>query len=85
MKFNVLNRKVHYWASAVIALPLFVIACTGTVLQLKKHSSWVQPPEKRGSTKHPAIELSHILESLKQGVPPRMKEQIERYFKNLSE
>jgi hypothetical protein len=26
-----------------------------------------------------------ILESLKQGVPPQMKEQIERYFKNLSE
>jgi hypothetical protein len=25
------------------------------------------------------------LESLKQGVPPQMKEQIERYFKNLSE
>jgi soluble cytochrome b562 len=26
-----------------------------------------------------------ILESLKQGVPPQMKEQIERYFRNLSE
>lgn len=26
-----------------------------------------------------------ILESLKQGVPPRLKDQIERYFKNLSE
>ena len=26
-----------------------------------------------------------ILDSLKQGVPPQMKEQIERYFKNLSE
>jgi hypothetical protein len=26
-----------------------------------------------------------ILESLKQGVPPQMKDQIERYFKNLSE
>jgi hypothetical protein len=26
-----------------------------------------------------------ILESLKQGVPPQMKEQIERYFKNLTE
>jgi hypothetical protein len=26
-----------------------------------------------------------ILESLKHGVPPQMKDQIERYFKNLSE
>ena len=65
MKFTVLNRKVHYWTSAAIALPLFVIACTGTILQLKKHSTWVQPPEKRGSTKTPTVELSHILESLK--------------------
>jgi hypothetical protein len=26
-----------------------------------------------------------ILDSLKQGIPPQMKDQIERYFKNLSE
>ena len=65
MKFNVLNRKIHYWTSAAIALPLFVIACTGSILQLKKHSAWVQPPETRGSTKTPTVELSHILESLK--------------------
>ena len=66
MKFNVLNRDVHYWASAVIALPLLVIACTGTLLQLKKHWGWVQPPEQRGSTKHPTVELSGILHALKQ-------------------
>lgn len=65
MKLNVLNRQVHYWASAIIAIPLFVIAVTGTILQLKKHSSWVQPPEKRGSTKTPTVELSGILEALK--------------------
>ena len=65
MHFNVLNRKVHYWASAIVAVPLLIIICTGTVLQLKKHWSWVQPPEQRGTGKAPAIELSHILESLK--------------------
>ena len=65
MHFNVLNRKVHYWASAIVAIPLFIIICTGTVLQLKKHWSWVQPPEQRGSVKAPVIELSHILEVLK--------------------
>jgi uncharacterized iron-regulated membrane protein len=65
MHFNVLNRKVHYWASAVVAIPLFIIICTGIVLQLKKHWSWVQPPEQRGSVTQPIIELSHILESLK--------------------
>jgi len=63
--FNVLNRKVHYWASAIIAVPLLIIICTGIILQLKKHWTWVQPPEQRGSVKAPVIELSHILESLK--------------------
>jgi uncharacterized iron-regulated membrane protein len=63
--FNVLNRKVHYWASAIVAVPLFIIICTGSILQLKKHWAWVQPPEQRGSVTEPVIELSHILQSLK--------------------
>jgi uncharacterized iron-regulated membrane protein len=63
--FNVLNRKVHYWAVAVIGIPLIVIAVTGSLLQLKKHWSWVQPVEQRGSVKTPKIELSTILETLK--------------------
>jgi len=63
---NVLNRKVHYWASAIVAGPLLIIACTGSILQLKKHWTWVQPPETRGSaTNKPALELSGILEALK--------------------
>jgi hypothetical protein len=65
LKLNVLNRKTHYWIAGVIAVPLIVIACTGSLLQLKKHWGWVQPPEKRGSTKHPTVELSGILEALK--------------------
>src|SRR5215470_8166000 len=35
--------------------------------------------------KAPRSFREEILESLKQGVPPQMKDQIERYFKNLSE
>lgn len=65
MHFNVLNREVHYWASAVIAAPLIVIACTGSLLQLKKHWTWVQPAEQRGSATTPTVELSGILEALK--------------------
>ena len=64
MHFNVLNRKVHYWASAIIAIPLAIIIVTGTILQLKKHWAWVQPPEQRGSVTAPVIELSGILKSL---------------------
>ena len=65
MRLNVLNRKVHYWASAIFALPLIIVAVTGSLLQVRKQWAWVQPPEQRGSVKAPAIELSHILESLK--------------------
>jgi uncharacterized iron-regulated membrane protein len=63
--FNVFNRRVHYWAGAVVAVPLFIIICTGIVLQLKKHSAWVQPPEQRGTGRAPEIELTGILEALK--------------------
>jgi hypothetical protein len=64
MHFNPLNRKVHYWASAIVALPLLFVISTGLLLQLKKHWTWVQPPETRGSVKAPLIELSHILHSV---------------------
>jgi hypothetical protein len=37
MRFNVLNRKVHYWATAFVALPVLVIICSGLILQMKKH------------------------------------------------
>ena len=69
MHFNVLNRKVHYWASAIIALPLLFIIGTGILLQLKKNWTWVQPPEQRGSAKtiKPVnIELTGILEAMRQ-------------------
>jgi uncharacterized iron-regulated membrane protein len=63
--FNVLNRKIHYWASATVAIPLIVIIVTGLLLQAKKHSTWVQPPERRGTGKVPALSLHDVLERLK--------------------
>lgn len=64
MHFNVLNRKIHYWAAAIVALPVVVIIATGTLLQLKKHWTWVQPAEQRGSVIAPVVELSTILAAL---------------------
>jgi uncharacterized iron-regulated membrane protein len=61
MGFQRLNRRVHYWASAIVALPLLCIVATGLLLQLKKHWSWVQPTEARGSGTEPAIGLHDIL------------------------
>jgi uncharacterized iron-regulated membrane protein len=68
VRFNVLNRKVHYWASALVALPVLVILLSGLVLQLKKQWTWVQPPEQRGSGTVPALDLEGILASVR-GVP----------------
>jgi uncharacterized iron-regulated membrane protein len=66
MKRNVLMRKIHYWITAFIALPLLVIIGSGLLLQLKKHSDWVQPPEQRGTGTRPAVSIEQILASVSQ-------------------
>lgn len=65
MHFNVANRKVHHWASFIVAVPLLVIIVSGILLQLKKHWSWVQPPEHRGLSTTPSAEFEQILASVK--------------------
>lgn len=66
MRFNVLNRRVHYWASFAVAVPLFVMIGSGLLLQSKKHWTWVQPAEHRGTGSIPAIDLEGVLASVKQ-------------------
>jgi hypothetical protein len=63
--FNVLNRKIHYWASAAAAIPLLVIIGTGLLLQMKKHAAWVQPVEHRGTGTVPMLSFHDVLERLK--------------------
>ena len=60
MSVNVLNRKLHYWASAAAAVPLLIMIGSGLLLQSKKHWSWVQPVEQRGTGAVPAIDLESI-------------------------
>jgi uncharacterized iron-regulated membrane protein len=62
MKFPILNRKVHYWASLFVALPFAVILTTGLLLQFKKQVSWVQPTEQRGRGNEPVLGMAQILE-----------------------
>jgi uncharacterized iron-regulated membrane protein len=66
MSANVLNRRLHYWGSAVIAVPLLCLIVTGLLLQMKKHWGWVQPVEHRGSAGVPKIELSDILRAIRE-------------------
>ena len=65
MSFNVANRRIHYWASASVALPLLVIISSGLLLQLKKEWSWVQPRELRGTGTAPVLDLEGILAAVK--------------------
>jgi hypothetical protein len=62
--FNVLNRKVHHWASFCVALPILVIIASGILLQMKKQWDWVQPPEIRGTGTVPAISFEQIMATL---------------------
>ena len=66
MSFNVLNRRVHYWASAIFAIPLVVMIVSGLFLQAKKHSAWVQPAERQGTGRVPVISLEQLLDGIKQ-------------------
>jgi len=60
MSFNVANRKVHHWASFIVAVPLLVMIVSGLFFQMKKQWAYVQPPEQRGTGKTPVIRLDAV-------------------------
>ena len=68
MKFNLLNRKVHYWAAIAVAVPILIVIVSGLLLQTKKQFAWIQPPELRGAGKTPSVSLPQILEICR-GIP----------------
>lgn len=61
MRAGYLNRKIHYWLSLWLALPMALIAVTGLLLQLKKSLTWVQPPEQRRELRLPLAEWPQLL------------------------
>jgi uncharacterized iron-regulated membrane protein len=65
VSFNVRNRKLHHYASFIVAAPLLIMFCSGVLLQLKKQWNWVQPPELRGTGTSPVISLDGVLDSVK--------------------
>jgi uncharacterized iron-regulated membrane protein len=60
-----LNRKIHYWLSVWLALPMALIAVTGLLLQFKKSLTWVQPPESRRELTLPIAGWPALLEAAK--------------------
>ena len=65
MKLNKQLRKIHYWISPFIFIPVLVIFSTGVLLQLKKQSDWIQPPIQQGVNSTPSIQFEEILEAAK--------------------
>ena len=68
MKLSVLTRKLHYWVSIAIALPVLVILGTGILLQLKKQVPWIQPVEQRGTATTPSLGFDRLL-GIVRGIP----------------
>lgn len=65
MKPTLINRRVHYWLTLVVAIPLLATVTTGVMLQLKKHWSWVQPSEKKGIGDSPTVGFDKMLETIR--------------------
>lgn len=65
MSFSGKSRRIHYWATAFVALPLLLVLLTGVLLQIKKQWSFVQPPEMRGLGSEPTISFERLLSSLR--------------------
>lgn len=61
MRWSILTRKTHHWLAAAMALPVVVIIGAGLLLQVKKHWSWVQPVEQRGTRTDAPVDLDRIL------------------------
>lgn len=61
MNARILNRKIHYWASLVIGIPVIIVIVTGIILQVKKEFDWIQPPTQRGTSKELTLSFDQIL------------------------
>ncbi|MEM8769914.1 MAG: PepSY-associated TM helix domain-containing protein [Pseudomonadota bacterium] len=62
------NRKIHYWGSIVIALPLSIVLVSGLFLLLKKDVDWIQPPTIKGTQEGMMLDFEEVL-SIARSVP----------------
>jgi arylsulfatase A len=63
---NRLTRRIHYWATLFVTIPLLIVITSGILLQLKKQWNWVQPAEQKGTGSVPVVSFESMLESLRQ-------------------
>ena len=72
MAIPTLLRKLHYWGSIIIAVPIAVVIATGLLLQLKKDVDWIQPKENATKARVVAVPPERILEAARQAAPLRV-------------
>lgn len=65
IRWNSLNRKIHYWGSIICALPILIVIITGLLLIFKKPSDWVQPATQRGKGDYPVISFEKVIDVAK--------------------
>lgn len=65
MRLHILNRRVHYWGTLAVAIPMLIVLATGILLQLKKEIPWVQPPEQKGTAGAPTASFEAMLNSIR--------------------
>ena len=65
VRLNLFTRRVHYWVTLGIALPIAVIIGSGLLLQVKKQWTFVQPAEIRGTGTTPQVDLAEIVAAVR--------------------
>lgn len=62
MRPYLLNRRIHYWLTPVLALPFLLIVVTGILLLWKKDVAWIQPPDAKAGRAEVSLALPELLE-----------------------
>jgi len=60
LSLNKQIRKIHYWISPIIFIPVVIIFTTGILLQFKKQSNWIQPNTEIISDSKPEVLSSYL-------------------------
>ncbi|MCP4413361.1 MAG: PepSY domain-containing protein [Gammaproteobacteria bacterium] len=67
MKPQLLFRKIHYWGSLFVALPLIIMIGAGILLMVKKEVVWIQPISQKGieRTTVPTVSMQALFNAAK--------------------
>lgn len=63
IKWNRVNRKVHYWGAIICALPILVVLISGILLLVKKEFDWIQPSTIKTSARYSELSFDQILQA----------------------